>query len=132
EEYEVEYKILKSVLEGGVQGKPDNVLVYATSNRRHLVKEVWDDRDGADIHGQDAVHEKMSLADRFGLTVTFTTPSQEEYLTIVRELARREQLTLNDEEMEAAALRWEMSHSGRSGRIARQFIAHLAGDITEA
>ena len=129
EEYEMEYKILKSVLEGGASSKPDNLLFYATSNRRHLVKEVWNDRDGADIHAQDAVHEKVSLADRFGLTVTFTTPSQEEYLAIVAELARREKLTLDDEQLQAAALQWEMSHSGRSGRVARQLIAHLAGDV---
>lgn len=129
EETELEYKYLKSTLEGGVELKPDNVLIYATSNRRHLVRETWSDRtdNSDDIHRFDTVHEKLSLADRFGMTLTFLTPSQEEYFTIVEEVAKKKKLPFDHAKLRVEALQWEMLHSGRSGRTAQQFIAHLLG-----
>lgn len=129
EEFEVEYKFLKSVIEGGVEAKPDNVLIYATSNRRHLIKETWSDRSGDsdEIHRFDSVHEKISLSDRFGITITYLAPSQEEYLRIVGELARQNALDISPEQLKQEAHRWELAHSGRSGRVARQFIHYLMG-----
>jgi len=126
EETETEYKHLKSVIEGGVEAKPDNVLIYATSNRRHLVKENWSDRVGTqDIHSADSVHEKISLSDRFGITLTYPAPDQTEYLRIVEALAKQHSIVLPAEELHKRALRWELSHSGRSGRVAQQFVKHI-------
>ncbi|MDR3560210.1 MAG: ATP-binding protein [Negativicutes bacterium] len=128
EEAETEYKHLKSVIEGGVEAKPDNVLIYATSNRRHLIRESWADRadtKGGDIHSADSVQEKISLSDRFGITLTYPAPDQNEYLRIVETLAAQHAVTLPQEELHKRALRWEMSHSGRSGRVAQQFIKHI-------
>ncbi|MCX7780471.1 MAG: ATP-binding protein [Negativicutes bacterium] len=127
EEYEVDYKHLKSLLEGGVEARPGNVLIYATSNRHHLIRETWDDRGSNphDIHRFDTVNEKLSLADRFGITITFFTPGQEEYFHIVETLAARNNLPLSSAELRSEALQWEMSHSGRSGRSAQQLILHL-------
>ncbi|MDF2572723.1 MAG: hypothetical protein K0R55_4327, partial [Sporomusa sp.] len=130
EEYEAEYKILKSLIDGGVEVRPNNVLIYATSNRRNLIKETWDDREGSELHRQDTVNEKISLADRFGITLFYSLPNQEEYFKIVEEIARKNSICLTNAELRSAALRWEMSHSGRSGRIAKQFIDYLAGDVT--
>ena len=130
EEFEVEYRHLKSMMEGGVESRPDNVLIYATSNRRHLVKETWSDRTGAnseDIHSWDTVNEKISLSDRFGITLTFAPPNQEEYLRIVESMARTRNICLPPAELRAEAIKWETAHSGRSGRIAQQFIAHIEG-----
>ena len=130
EEFEVEYRHLKSMMEGGVEMKPENVLIYATSNRRHLVKETWSDRTGAnsdDIHSWDTVNEKISLSDRFGITLTFAPPNQEEYLRIVESIARKRRLKMETAELRAEAINWETAQSGRSGRIAQQFIAHLEG-----
>ena len=130
EEFEVEYRHLKSMMEGGVETKPENVLIYATSNRRHLVKETWSDRTGAnsdDIHSWDTVNEKISLSDRFGITLTFAPPNQEEYLRIVESIARKRRIKMATTELRAEAIKWETAHSGRSGRIAQQFIAHLEG-----
>ncbi|WP_371371642.1 ATP-binding protein [Sporomusa aerivorans] len=129
EEFEAEYKVLKSLIDGGMEVRPDNVLIYATSNRRNLIKETWDDRGGNELHRQDTLNEKISLADRFGITLFFTLPNQEEYFRIVEEIARRNSIRLTSAELRAEAVRWEMSHSGRSGRIAKQFIDYLAGDI---
>jgi len=133
EETELEYKYLKSMLEGGVELKPDNVLIYATSNRRHLVRETWSDRsdNSDDIHRPDTVHEKLSLSDRFGLTLTYMTPSQEEYFAIVEEVAKKKNLSFDYSKLRADALQWETLHSGRSGRTAQQFIAHLLGSCQE-
>lgn len=126
EESETEYKHLKSVIEGGVEAKPDNVLIYATSNRRHLIKENWSDRAGTqDIHSADSVHEKISLSDRFGITLTYPAPDQNEYLRIVEVLAKQNAITLPEDELRRRALRWELSHSGRSGRVAQQFVKHI-------
>ncbi|MBP7255010.1 MAG: ATP-binding protein, partial [Negativicutes bacterium] len=126
EDYEVEYKYLKSIIEGGVEAKPDNVLIYATSNRRHLIKETWDDRpEHNEIHTNDSINEKISLSDRFGITLTYLSPNQEEYLDIVFALAKKHNIVTSDLRQEA--LKWEMSHSGRSGRVAKQFIDNLLG-----
>lgn len=126
EDYEVEYKYLKSIIEGGVEAKPDNVLIYATSNRRHLIKETWDDRpEHNEIHTNDSINEKISLSDRFGITLTYLSPNQEEYLDIVFALAKKHNIVNSDLRQEA--LKWEMSHSGRSGRVAKQFIDNLLG-----
>jgi len=133
EEYETEYKSLKASLEGGLQAQPKNVLIYATSNRKYLIRETFGDRtfqrDGEDLHPADAQEEKISLADRFGLVVTFSRPDQKTYLEIVRGLAEKEGLSLNSEELETLALRWEMLNNGRSGRTAKQFIQDLLGRI---
>ena len=128
EDYEIEYKYLKSIIEGGVESKPDNVLIYATSNRRHLIKETWDDRpEHNEIHTNDSINEKISLSDRFGITLTYLSPNKEEYLNIVFSLAEKNNIINSDLKQEA--LRWEMSHSGRSGRVAKQFIDNLLGNI---
>lgn len=131
EEFEVGYKNLKSVMDGGLEAKPDNVLIYATSNRRHLVREIWNDRAGDELHNQDTINEKISLSDRFGITLTFTSPNQEEYLNIVEKIAKKSDIALSPAELRSQALRWELAHSGRSGRLARQFIANLAGRTIE-
>jgi predicted AAA+ superfamily ATPase len=129
EESETDYKHLKSVIDGGVEAKPDNVLLYATSNRRHLIRENWSDRAGTqDVHSADSVHEKISLSDRFGITLTYPAPDQNEYLRMVEAIAKRNAVDLPEEELRKKALRWEMSHSGRSGRVAQQFVKHIMGE----
>ncbi|ACV63693.1 protein of unknown function DUF815 [Desulfofarcimen acetoxidans DSM 771] len=131
EDHEVEYKDMKAVLEGGIEVKPDNVLLYATSNRRHLVREYFADRKLAsdEVRMSDSVQEKLSLADRFGITVVFTTPDQKRYLEIAEGLALQKGLEIEREDLRRRALQWEMWHNGRSGRTARQFIDHLAGEL---
>ena len=127
EEFEVEYKQLKSILDGGLEAKPDNVLIYATSNRRNIIKEVWADNEGDELHRTDTINEKVSLSDRFGLKIFFISPSQDEYFTIVKELAARYKLGLSDVELKQEAVKWEMTHTGRSGRVAEQLVTYLAG-----
>jgi uncharacterized protein len=126
------FKSLKVVLEGGVTAKPSNVVVYATSNRRHLVREYFADRprpqDADDIHHWDTVQEKLSFSDRFGLTLTFEPADQPKYLEIVHHLAATAKLSINSEDLEAQALQWATRHNGRSGRTARQFIDYLLGE----
>ena len=135
EEHEVEYKFLKAVIEGGVETRPDNVLLYATSNRRHLIRETWNDRsdmehDG-DIHRSDTMEEKLSLASRFGVAINYSSPNREQYHDIVRGLAARAgRLDLPEEELLLLANRWEIRHGGVSGRTAQQFINYLAGKET--
>ena len=135
EEHEVEYKFLKAVIEGGVETRPDNVLLYATSNRRHLIRETWSDRsdmehDG-DIHRSDTMEEKLSLASRFGVAINYSSPNREQYYDIVRGLAARAgRLDLPEEELLLLANRWEIRHGGVSGRTAQQFINYLAGKET--
>lgn len=124
EEFETDYKYLKAVMEGGIESRPDNVLFYATSNRRHLVREKWQDRE-SEVHENDILNEKLSLAERFGLTIMFNNPSQAEYLTIVSELAEQENIELNKNELKERALKWSKWNNGRSGRSARQFIDQL-------
>lgn len=131
EEFEIEYKFLKAVIEGGVETKPDNILIYATSNRRHLIKETWNDRNdmenGNGIHRSDTIEEKLSLVNRFGVTINYSKPSQKEFFHIVTELAHREGIQMTDEELCQKANAWELSHGGISGRTAQQFINYLAG-----
>lgn len=131
EEDESDYKFLKAVIEGGVETKPDNILIYATSNRRHLIKETWKDRtdieqDG-DIHRSDTMEEKLSLANRFGVTIGYYKPSRQEFYDIVKVLAERNGIVMEESELRLEADRWELSHGGVSGRTAQQFITHLQG-----
>ncbi len=129
EEFEIEYKYLKAVIEGGVETRPDNILIYATSNRRHLIKESWRDRNDADTvndkHHSDTVEEKLSLVNRFGVTISFSKPTPKEFYEIVIGLARREGITMSDEELKAEANKWELHHGGLSGRTAQQFINYV-------
>lgn len=132
EEQEIEYKYLKAIIEGGVETKPDNVLIYATSNRRHLIKETWKDRTDSemsgDIHRSETIEEKMSLVNRFGLSIGYFKPTHSEFDNIVLELAARfPQITLDKEQILAQAHAWEMRNGGISGRTAQQFVNHLCG-----
>lgn len=132
EEFEIEYKYLKAVIEGGLETKPDNVLIYATSNRRHLIRETWNDRSdmetGEDLHRSDTMQEKLSLVARFGITINYNAPAKKEFQEIVKELAKRQpNIKLTQEELLAQANSWELSHGGMSGRTAQQFINYLAG-----
>ncbi|MBR6744975.1 MAG: ATP-binding protein [Clostridia bacterium] len=132
EENELEYKFLKAVIEGGVETRPDNILIYATSNRRHLIKETWNDRNDmeyeGDVHRSDTMEEKLSLAARFGVAINFNTPSRQLFHDIVRELAkRRPNIRIDEAELIALANRWELRHGGISGRTAQQFINYIEG-----
>ena len=131
EEFEIEYKFLKAVIEGGVETKPDNILIYATSNRRHLIKETWNDRDDVQtdngMHRSDTMQEKLSLVNRFGVTINYSKPSQKEYFNIVIELARKSGVNMTDEQLCTEANKWELSHGGISGRTAQQFINYCLG-----
>lgn len=131
EEFEVEYKFLKAVIEGGVETKPENILIYATSNRRHLIKETWKDRNDIEvdngIHRSDTMEEKLSLVNRFGVTINYSKPTQKEYFRIVLELARRAGIAMEEEEICREANKWELSHGGISGRTAQQFVNYLDG-----
>ena len=131
EEFEIEYKYLKAVIEGGLETKPENVLIYATSNRRHLIRETWSDRSDMsqdELHRSDTMQEKLSLVARFGVTIGYYKPSQKEYFNIVTTLAEKyPEITLTDEELRAEANKWELSHGGISGRTAQQFITYLLG-----
>ena len=133
EEFEIEYKYLKAVMEGGLETKPENVLIYATSNRRHLIRETWSDRSDMsqdELHRSDTMQEKLSLAARFGVTIGYFKPMREEYFNIVTTLARRyHEIKLTDEELKSAAGQWEMRHGGMSGRTAQQFIDSLLGSV---
>ena len=131
EGFEIEYKYLKAVIEGDLEVSPDNVLIYATSNRRHLIRESFADRketDEDDVHRNDTLAERLSLADRFGLTIGYYKPAKQEYYNIILGLAARHpEITLSKEELMVKADRWEVSHSGKSGRTAQQFINFLLG-----
>ena len=129
EEFEIEYKYLKAVIEGGLEKKPDNVLIYATSNRRHLVREKFSDKADRDdeLHTSDTVQEKLSLVARFGVTIYFGKPDKKEFQNIVKNLALRHQIRMEEEELFAEANKWELSHGGLSGRTAQQFINYLLG-----
>ena len=131
EEFETEYKYLKSAIEGGVEARHKNVLIYATSNRRHLIKESWRDRDRAqdELYRQDSMNETVSLSDRFGLIITFLAPDQEQYHAIIAHYLEKEGVRLAPEELRILAHRWELEHSGRSGRTAQQFAAHYLGQM---
>lgn len=131
EEFEIEYKYLKAVIEGGLETKPENVLIYATSNRRHLIRETWSDRSDMsedELHRSDTVNEKISLAERFGVKIGYYNPQKKDYLNIVTTLARRHpEIKLTDKELELQANKWEIRHGGMSGRTAQQFIDSLLG-----
>lgn len=131
EEHEIEYKFLKAVIEGGVETKPENILIYATSNRRHLIKETWNDRSDVEnsngMHRSDTMEEKLSLVNRFGVTINYSKPSQKEYFEIVFELAHKAGIKMGEDELKLEANKWELSHGGISGRTAQQFINHLMG-----
>lgn len=133
EEDDDAFKALKVVLEGNVTARSQNVAVYATSNRRHLIREFFDDRprprDGDEVHAWDTVQEKLSFSDRFGLTLTFEPADQNTYLTIVRHLAELAEIKLAPEDLEHRAKQWATRHNGRSGRTARQFVDFLKADL---
>ncbi len=133
EEFEIEYKYLKAVIEGGLETKPDNVLIYATSNRRHLIRETWGDRSDMtqdELHHSDTMQEKLSLVARFGISINYCAPTQKEYFEIVRRLAAPHgNFGLREEELLQQANAWEMRNGGRSGRTAQQFITWMAGKI---
>ena len=129
EEFEIEYKYLKAVIEGGLEKKPDNILIYATSNRRHLVRETFKDKADRDeeLHTNDTVQEKLSLVARFGVTIYFGSPDKKQFQEIVKELAKQNQIDMPEEDLLLAANKWELSHGGLSGRTAQQFIDYLLG-----
>lgn len=129
EEGEIEYKQMKSFLDGGIEKIPSNVLVYATSNRRHLIKETWNDRNPVgeeEIHSSDTVNEKLSLSDRFGIKLTYISPSQNEYFEIVEGLAKKQHLNISIKKLRSESVKWAASQNGRSGRTAKQFINSLS------
>ncbi len=128
EEFETEYKYLKAVIEGGLEKKPDNVLIYATSNRRHLIRESFKDKDDTDdLHKNDTVQEKLSLSYRFGVSIYYGSPSKNEFNNIVLTLKERYGVKMSDEDIVAEANKWELSHGGLSGRCAQQFIDYILG-----
>ena len=129
EEFEIEYKYLKAVIEGGLERKPDNVLIYATSNRRHLIRETFKDKSDRDeeLHTNDTVQEKLSLVARFGVTIYFGKPDKKEFQEIVRQLAAKNEIHMPEDELLLEANKWELSHGGLSGRTAQQFIDYVAG-----
>lgn len=129
EEFEIEYKYLKAVIEGGLEKKPDNVLIYATSNRRHLIKETFADKEGRrdQLHSSDTVQEKLSLVSRFGVTIFFCSPDKKQFQEIVSTLAARHDINLPEEELLLEANKWELAHGGLSGRTAQQFIDYVSG-----
>jgi predicted AAA+ superfamily ATPase len=133
EEDDDSFKALKVVLEGGLTRKPQNVVVYATSNRRHLIREFFGDRpqlqDNAEIHAWDTLQEKLSFGDRFGLTLTFTPADQDTYLTIVHHLAKQRKINLPAEDLEFRAKQWATRNNGRSGRTAKQFVDFLEAEL---
>ena len=133
EEFETDYKYLKAVIEGGLEKKPDNILIYATSNRRHLIRENYSDKEETreDMHTSDTVQEKLSLVYRFGVTIYFGSPNKKEFQNIVRVLAQRNGVNVPEDELMLEANKWELGHGGLSGRTAQQFIDHLLGKEAE-
>lgn len=129
EEFEIEYKYLKAVIEGGLEKKPDNILIYATSNRRHLVREKFSDKEERrdDLHSSDTVQEKLSLVARFGVSIFFCAPDKKQFQNIVKTLAERHRVEMPEEELLLEANKWELQHGGLSGRTAQQFIDYLCG-----
>jgi hypothetical protein len=133
EEDDDTFKALKVVLEGSTTARPANVVVYATSNRRHLVREYFSDRprpsDQDEVQSWDTLQEKLSFSDRFGLTLTFEPADQPTYLAIIKHLAQQASIPLDEADLTARALQWATRHNGRSGRSARQFIDWLRAEI---
>lgn len=122
ETHDSEYRALKIAMDGQLASHPDNVLIYATSNRRHLIKENWEDRNGGEVHVNDNMQETLSLSERFGISLVFSSPNQAEYLNVVRELLKREGIE-PDAEIEKKAVVWQMNYGGRNPRLAKQFVA---------
>ena len=120
---------MKAVIEGGLEKKPDNILIYATSNRRHLIRETFKDKADRDeeLHTNDTVQEKLSLVARFGVTIYFGKPDKKEFQKIVKTLAERNGLTMPEDQLLLEANKWELNHGGLSGRTAQQFIDYLLG-----
>ena len=133
EDFEIEYKYLKAVIEGGLEKRPENVLIYATSNRRHLVRERFSDKEDRrdDLHSGDTVQEKLSLVSRFGVTIFFGAPDKKEFQNIVTTLAERYNVHMEEEKLLLEANKWELAHGGLSGRTAQQFIDYLLGQNAE-
>ena len=127
DENEYEYKILKSIVEGRVAPRQQNAVFIVTTNRKNIVKDLWSDRDGDDVRKRDSMEEKRSLADRFGITLIYSSPAKQEYLEIVRGIAAKAGLVMPDDDLAAEALKWEVKHGGRSGRTARQFVDYMTG-----
>ena len=129
EEFEIEYKYLKAVIEGGMEVRPDNVLIYATSNRRHLIRETWSDRSDMsqdELHRSDTMQEKLSLVARFGVSINFSSPQKKAFDEIVLGLAKKyPEITLSKDELLMQANAWSLRNGGYSGRVAEQFITHL-------
>jgi len=131
EEHEVEYKFLKALLEGSVEEPPENVRLYATSNRRNLIRERFSERDEKDdVHARDTMQEKLSLVARFGLRITFPAPDQKRYLEIVAGLVRERGIKIPATELKERAILWDRWHAGRSGRTARQFVDELDAELS--
>lgn len=122
ETHDSEYRSLKIAMEGQLQANPENVLVYATSNRRHLIKENWSDREGGEVHRNDNMQETLSLSERFGISLVFSAPNQREYLNIVKEMLRMKGVEMNAD-IERQAVVWQMNYGGRNARCAKQFTA---------
>ena len=135
DEGENSYKYLKSAIDGSVTPQPENVLIYATSNRRHLLKETWGDRGSndleAEVYRQDSTNESISLSDRFGLILHYSTPTQDEYLQMIDHELQKAGVQMDPEELRLEGLQWEMEHSGRNGRIANQFVKWYLGNLEE-
>ncbi len=133
EEHEVEYKSLKALLEGSVEEPPENIRLYATSNRRNLIRERFSERDETnDVHARDTMQEKLSLAARFGLRITLPAPDQKRYLEIVAGLVRERGIKIPEGELREKAVLWDRWHAGRSGRTAHQFVDELEAEIFES
>lgn len=122
ETHDSEYRALKIAMDGQLESHPDNVLIYATSNRRHLIKESWADRNGEDVHRNDNMQETLSLSERFGISLVFSSPTQAEYLNVVKELLGREGIVM-DSDIEKKAVVWQMNYGGRNPRLAKQFVS---------
>lgn len=130
DEDEKEYKYLKSAIDGGVSPQPKNVVMYATSNRRHLLKETWKDRNDEmdEVYRDDSTNESISLSDRFGLIIHYGTPTQDEYLAIIDHELQKHGISIPKDKLRVLGVRWEMEHSGRNGRIAQQFVKWYVGN----
>ena len=130
ETHEKEYRTLKIAMEGQLQANPSNVLIYATSNRRHLIRETWADRDGGEVHRNDQMQETLSLSERFGISLVFSAPDQKEYLHIVDQMLKNHGIEINAD-IEKAAVVWQMNYGGRTGRCAKQFVANYVAKNKE-
>ena len=124
------FNTLKAILEGSLNEMPKNVLIYATTNRRHLIKETFSSREGNELHASDTRDESASLADRFGLVVTFTKPNLADFMEIVCEIAKERGIELDEETLKKGANIFAMQKASRSGRVARQYIDYVEGRLS--